>query len=193
MRFLLFQTKIKDKEYVVEGSRCSYTDSGCDLSRSQLSGLDGWPNILPGLVSHRANGPTMTPRTLGAPVSFTCQGHRNDALSATHMLTSWSYLDVGRHQSSNNLTRNFERSSAGPFIFCSILYTREKRAICLKIHVYAADMYLRTRDFLKLKFVRDSMSTTIRKRTMIIVEVKAHLYRKVSPCLRRSNREIVDG
>src|SRR5260370_41083902 len=66
----------------------------------------------------------------------------------------------GRHQSSNNLTRNFERPSAGPFIFRPLLYTRGKRAICLKIHVQAVDINLRTRGFLKLKFVRDFMSTT---------------------------------
>ena len=85
-----------EREYAVWVSQCSHTDSGYALSRSQFSGLDGWPNILSGLRSHRANGPTLTPRTLGVPVSLTCQGYRNDAPSATLMLTSWAYLVLRR-------------------------------------------------------------------------------------------------
>src|SRR5260370_73603 len=87
-----------------------------------------------------------------------CQKTADSEAKASH--GSGIEAGGGRHQSSDNLTRNFQRPPASPFIFRPLLYTRGKRAICLKIHVQAVDINLRTRGFLKLKFVRDFMSTT---------------------------------
>jgi hypothetical protein len=61
---------------------------------------------------------------------------------------------------SRKLSRALSAWQQGLWQERSLLYTRGKHAICLKIHVRAADINLRTRGFLKLKFVRDSMSTT---------------------------------